>query len=406
LVKDVYPAFISWDEWEQIQQKMQENHLVMQEQMKPRGSTRQGAAMLAGLVRCGKCGHAMRVAYKDNRFQYVCSKGRSELDQTSCQFLSGSRIDDAVLTAFFEAIRPANIDALQAASRLQVAQHEEQLKHLRLDVERLNFGAHRAERQYNKVDPENRLIAATLERRWESAMEELEQARSKLKDAETAPPVTAKVSPADRKLFTDAGKQMPELWPRLSLDSRKQLLRTLICGVNLNRGDAGCVRIRIVWRGGMVTELERQVPIMSQKYSSQEKLVAQRIRELSSIGQTLDEIAASLNQEGFVPCRGGQFTAIIVSKLKHQYVIVSGLEQIRRGTRPKGTYTAAEVAAQLGVQRNWIYRKISSGEIRIDKNEAFGCYLFPKSKQMINDLKRLKLGKCAHVSIQKVHHES
>ena len=98
---------------EQIQQKMQENHLVMQEQMKPRGSTRQGAAMLAGLVRCGKCGHAMRVAYKDNRFQYVCSKGRSELDQTSCQFLSGSRIDDAVLTAFFEAIRPANIDALQ-----------------------------------------------------------------------------------------------------------------------------------------------------------------------------------------------------------------------------------------------------------------------------------------------------
>ena len=216
----------------------------------------------------------------------------------------------------------------------------------------------------------------------------------------------AKVSPADRKLFIDAGKQMPELWPRLSLDSRKQLLRTLICGVNLNRGDAGCVRIRIVWRGGMVTELERQVPIMSQKYSSQENLVAQRIRELSSIGQTLDEIAASLNQEGFVPCRGGQFTAIIVSKLKHQYVIVSGLEQIRRGTRPKGTYTTAEVAAQLGVQRNWIYRKISSGEIRIDKNEAFGCYLFPKSKQTINDLKQLKLGKCAHVSIQKVHHES
>lgn len=106
---------------------------------------------------------------------------------------------------------------------------------------------------------------------------------------------------------------MPELWPRLSLDSRKQLLRTLICAVNLNRGDAGCVKIRIVWRGGLVTELNRQVRIMSQKYSSLEKLVAQRIRDLASIGQTLDEIAAPLNHEGFVPCRGGQFTAIIVS---------------------------------------------------------------------------------------------
>ena len=406
LVKDVYPAYINWDEWEQIQQKIRENHRVMQNQMKPRGHARQGAAMLAGLVRCGKCGHAMRVVYKQNRFQYKCSKGKSELNQTSCQFLSGSRIDDAVLTAYFDAIRPANIDALQAASRLQVAQHQDQLKHLRQDVERLNFTAHRAERQYNKVDPENRLIAATLERRWESAMEELEQSRFKLKEAESVPPVTAKISAAHRKLFADAGKQMSELWSRLSLDSRKQLLRTLICGINLNRGDAGCVKIRIVWRGGLVTEVERQVPIMSQKYSSLEKLVTQRIQELSSAGQTLDEIAVSLNQEGFVPCRGGHFTAIIVSKLKHQYGIVSGLEQIRRGTRPKGTYTTAEVAVQLGVQRSWIYRKISSGEIRIDKNEAFGCYLFPKSKQTINDLKQLKLGKCAHVSIQKVHHES
>lgn len=406
LVKGVYPAYITWDDWEQIQRKIQENHRVMQNQMRPRGAARQGSAMLTGLVRCSKCGHTMFVVYKQNRFQYKCSKGKSELDHASCQYLSGSRIDEAVITAFFEAIRPANIDALQATSRLQVSQHQDQLKHLRQDVERLSFTAHRAERQYNRVDPENRLIAATLERRWESALDELEQARSKLKEAETVPPVTTRISAADRKLFADAGKQLPDLWPRLSMDSRKQLLRTLITGVNLNRGDAGCVKIRIVWRGGLVTEIERQVPILSQKYSSFEKLVAQRIRELSSIGQTLGQIAESLNQEGFVPCRGGAFTCTIVSKLKHQYEIVSGLEQIRRGTRPTGTYTTSEVAAQLGIQRNWIYRKISSGEIRIDKNEAFGCYLFPKTKQTINDLNRLKSGKCAHVSIQKVHHES
>lgn len=115
LVKDVYPAYVSWKQWEKIQGKMAENHRNMQARLTNRNSTKSGYALLAGLIRCGKCGRAMRVLYKEQRFQYTCSKSQSDLRQGSCQYLSGKRIDEAVVSAFFDAISPAQIDALKAA---------------------------------------------------------------------------------------------------------------------------------------------------------------------------------------------------------------------------------------------------------------------------------------------------
>ena len=115
---------------------------------------------------------------------------------------------------------------------------------------------------------------------------------------------------------------------------------------------------------------------------------------------TCDEIISRLNEEGFVPCRGGEFTTAIVMKLKHRYGITSKLEDFRRGNRPRNKYTAEELAEEVGVKRAWIYRKISRGEIRIEKDSTYGCYLFPRTKQAVQQLRRLKEGKRAHVSFQ------
>lgn len=400
LVYDVYPAYITWADWERIQEKMQENQRTMQARFTRRDGARQGEALLAGLVRCCKCGRAMQVSYKDNRFQYICCKNVNELAQGGCQFISGERIDDSVVQSFFEAIQPAQIDALESVSRQQRAEREQRLKLLRQEVERLNYAAHRAERQYDKVDPENRLIAATLERKWEQAAEELDQARNALVDAERGPLPIIKISSSERAIFANAGRELPKIWPKLSLTSRKAILRTLVKGVNLDRAEDGLARISIVWRGGSVTVITRQVPIHSLRYTALEKRTVDRVRQLTDEGLTCDAIIKTLNEEGRIPCRGGKFTRAILTKLKARYGILSKLEQVRRGLNPKTAYTAEEIADQIPVDRAWIYRKIRLGKIRINKDPIYGCYFFPRTKAALKQLRELKQGSRAHVSFQ------
>lgn len=405
LVKGVYPAYISWEEYEQIQRKVEENRQQMDEQFRRKGGIRQGAALLSGLVRCGQCGHAMNVAYKDNRFQYTCDNARVEYGKRSCQFLSGERIDTLVVEEFFRALAPAQIDALEKVSAKQRAHHREQVDHLRQELTRLEFAAARAERQYDSVDPENRLIAATLERKWEQALLEHDAAKSRLAEAEATTPQAIAVPVELRESFADVGRQLPKLWPRLSFEARKSLLRTLVDRVNLLRDVEGVCQIRIVWRGGIVTETRVRLPVHSLRYSQTEERVADRIRELFEQGHCLQEVIDTLNVEGYVPCRGGAFTPSIVNKLKQRYNIMSKLEQLRRGELPPNAYTIKQLAQLIEIDPSWIYRKIGDGSIRIKKDRVYSCYLFPRTKQCLSQLKRLKKGVLAHATIQKVHHD-
>ena len=248
LVKDVYPAYISWDEYETSQRQIESNDQKMSKQFKRKGGVRHGAAMLTGLVCCAKCGHAMRVAYKQNRFQYVCNDAHNRYAKPSCQFLSGERIDVEVIKEFFRVLEPAQIDVLEKVMQQQTFHHREQIKYLQQEVKRLEYEARRAERQYDCVDPDNRLIAATLEKKWEHALEEFELAKVNLEDARATAPKTSPIPNELRESFVNVGRKLPELWPRLSVEPRKSLLRTLVERVNLLRNEDGVARIRIVWR--------------------------------------------------------------------------------------------------------------------------------------------------------------
>lgn len=405
LVKDVYPAYISWKEFEEIQQKIAENQVRMQQEHFKKTRKAAGDAMLTGLVYCAKCGRKMRVAYKEGRFQYICNKSRFELGTRSCQFISGHRIDDAVVKEFFEVLAPSQIDALDKVAKTQVSHHDEQVKHLRQDLTRLEYAATRAERQYNNVDPENRLIAASLEKKWEQALTDLEFARAKLTDAEKTVPSCAQIPSELRSLFVDVGERLPEFWPKLSVNARRLLLHALIKQVNLLRDSDGAGHIRIVWQGNLVTEVSVPIAIHSFRSTDMEKRVVESIRVLSARGVTMEQILESLNEdESLRPCRGGAFTPQIVHKLKQRFGIVSNLERLRRGEAAlDNVYTLREMAELIDVHPSWIYRKISSGVIRISKNETYGCYLLPKTKKCVNELRRLRKGKLAHVSIPKVH---
>jgi hypothetical protein len=402
LVRDVYPAYITWEEYQQNQATIEENRQKMAERLTRKQAIRSGAALLTGGVRCSLCGHAMHVAYKTNRYQYMCIAMHKRYAKGTCQHLAGRPIDEAVVREFFAALKPAEIDALERVSRRQADHQRELMHHLEQEVTRLEYAARRAERQYNCVDPENRLIAATLEKKWENALMEREQAKSRLAELQAKAPPPIAIPAELRKAFADVGRGLPDLWPHLSVAAQKQLLRTLVTGVNLRRDAEGMVQVRLVWRGGMVSETSVRLAVSTRRRSEVERKVAARISQLADQGLRDEAIADCLNREGFFPCRGDRFTRTIVLKLRCRYRIWLGLGKLRRGDRPPG-YTVGAMATRIGIDPSWIYREIGRGRIDISKDKAFGCYLFPRTREAIRQMKDLKGGRVRQVSFRKEH---
>ena len=402
LVKDVYPAYITWEEHERILAMIEENRQKMAERLTRKRAVRGGAALLTGLVRCGRCGRSMQVSYKDNRFQYICGAAQSTYAKRNCYYLTGRPIDDAVVQEFFGVLQPAQIDALESVNSMQ-AEHQRELEHhLEQEIQRLDYAAKRAERQYDSVDPENRLIASTLEKKWEGALAELEQSKVRLSELKDRGPQPVAIPPELRAAFADAGRRLPELWERLPIDARKELLRTLVAGVNLNRDTSGVIHIKIAWRGGAVTERSIGVPIFSLRNTEREQIVVARIRAMVEAGENDVRIAERLNQEGVSPCRGVAFTAVIVAKIRRRHQILMGLERLRRGERAPG-YTVREMAELIGIDPSWISRRITRGHIVLRKDARYRCYLFPRTRSAIAQMKQLKSGKVGQVSFPKEH---
>jgi DNA invertase Pin-like site-specific DNA recombinase len=404
LVRDVYPAYITWEEHEWVLATIEENRQKMAERLTRKQAIRRGAALLTGLVRCGRCGHAMHVAYKENRFQYICQYASSHHAGTNCQYLTGRPIDEAVVQEFFRVLQPSEIDALERVNSKQAEHRHELEHHLEQEVRRLEFAASRAGRQYDSVDPENRLIAATLEKRWEEALVELEQAKARLAELKARGPQPVAIPAELRAAFADAGRRLPELWGRLPVEAQKTLLRTLVAGVNLKRDETGVVTIRIAWRGGLVSERSVGVPVVTIRDTDRERSVMARIRDLVEAGRDDAAIAEDLNREGHRPCRGAAFTAAIISKLRRRHHIVMGLERVRRGERPPG-YTVREMAGLIGVDPSWISRKMSRGQILLEKDPQYKCYLFPRTRTAVGQMKQLRSGKVLQVSFPKEHRD-
>jgi hypothetical protein len=162
VVKDKYPAYVDWETFERIQVMLRDNRAEYLHN-KTRGIPRDGAALLHGIAWCGECGHKMAVRYKGGS-QYVCNHLRQQHGVPVCQCLRSAAIDRSVAAAFLAAVAPAEIDAWARARKVQ-RQSDEALRRAEMQqVDRLRYEARLAERQFNRVDPDNRLVAAELER--------------------------------------------------------------------------------------------------------------------------------------------------------------------------------------------------------------------------------------------------
>src|SRR3954453_10542959 len=184
VVKNRYPAYVGWEDFERVQAMLRDNHAEYARN-RTRGVPREGAALLQGSVWCGRCGHKMTVEYKSGT-RYVCNFLQQSQGGPLCQHLSADPIDVRVVAAFFAAVGPAELETWERACAAR-RQTEEALDRAEAQqVERLRYQALLAERQFTRVDPDNRLVAAELEHRWEVALRELRRAEGPRRCSPTA----------------------------------------------------------------------------------------------------------------------------------------------------------------------------------------------------------------------------
>ncbi len=388
VVKDRYPAYVDWQTFERIQAMLRDNHAEYLRR-ETRGTPRNGAALLQGIAWCGECGHKLVVQYCNGN-RYACTYLQHTQGAPMCQHLPADPIDARVVEAFFEAVAPAELDAWEQA---QAARHDAAGALDRAEaqqVERLRYQALLAERQFNRVDPDNRLVAAELERRWEVALRDLRQAEEALARRRAAGAQPPDLTAAERADFCALAPRLPELWrqPGVTRAHKKALLRCLIDKVVMRRA-TDCVQLRVVWRGGAVTKLEVGIAVGALVSLARGAEMEARVLDLARDGVGDAAIATLLTQEGFRSPRHSQVLVNTVGAIRRRHRVLQAPSHPR--CLP-GWLTVSQLARQLGIPRRWIDQRIRSGVIVVGTHPPMKLHLFPDAEATIAGFRSLRAG--------------
>ena len=391
-VKDKYPASISWDTYEPIQAMLKENDAEY-DRNRTRGVPRPGKALLHGMVACGQCGHKMVVQDKTGT-RYLCNYLRQQYGVPVCQYIPGDPIDDAVVSAFFEALSPLELDAYSQVVQAQRQSDDALDLAQRQQLQRLQYQLDLAERQFNQVDPANRLVAAELENRWENALREFKTAQDAYDSAKATSTQTPKLSAKLRRAFEAIGQKLPEVWNQdaLSQSQKKALLRCLIDKVIVHRSQRDTVHTRIVWKGGDVTTLELPIHVGSWNELNNSTELEPTILDLHHQGLDDETIAQRLTAQGYrSPLDTTKLLTNTVKclRLKHKAFITRSQSHSRR---IPGWLTIPQAAAALGCSPHWFYYHIKKGAMVIDRDHTTGLYLFPDSPETLEQFQDLQGG--------------
>lgn len=400
VVKDRYPPYIDWPTYEKIRSIVRDNRAEYM-RIKTRGAPRDGDLLLHGIAWCARCGHKMYVRYKGGG-EYVCNHLRSHEGLPACQHIRASRVDAAVAGVFLTALAPAELDALSQARRAQQQVDAALRTSANHQLERKRYAAALAERQFNRVDPDNRLVAGELERRWEAALSEVRAAEEAV--AQQAPP-RAITQMALGKAFTGkvialAG-HLPQIWAdeATSDAQRKALLRCLVEKVVLDRGERDVALVRIVWRGGAVSDLEVKMKVNSVAHLARGEEMRDRVLDLARAGMPDDEIAAVLTGEGH---RSPNCTEKVLPITVQQIRLGAGIRvtvQRNRWSHDPGLLSAPELAARLDIPVNWLYVQIRHKRLLIDRQPS-GAHLFPNTPSVMAAVQNLRNHTIRHLDLR------
>lgn len=402
VVKDKYPAYVGWETFERIQQMLQDNHAEYERNM-TRGVPRAGRALLAGLLYCGECAHKMMVRYS-GATRYLCSFFHQQHGAPFCQNLPANPVDATVVEAFFEALSPVELDLYEKAiaAREKMADDAEHARQQQ-QLQRLRYQAELARRRFERCDPDNRLVAVELERRWEAALRELRQAEESEAAEWHAKQHKDEFIPAElteelKATFKDIGQRLPEIWDKdlISQQQKKALVRCLIEKIIVRRIAPDLILRRIVWKGGETTTFEVPTTVGSFADLSGAQEMERLVVKLFKEGNTDRELARRLTEMGHrSPQKKKYVVRSTVQTIRHRHGLLWGgrVKGASRAHNVPGYFTVSQVARKIEVPNPWVYARIYNGTIQITKDTGTGLYLFPDDPATVEGFRKLKEGK-------------
>lgn len=330
LIRDRFEAYIPWETFERIQEKLRENSHLGATLSAPR----HGPSVLAGLVVCGRCGQRMLVSYAqvkqglpNGSLRYNCQRAAIDYGGDLCQSLSGAALESFVIERLLQAVSPASLE-LSLAAGADIQRERQQLeKHWQQRLTRSRYEVEQARRQYAAVDPDHRLVARELEHRWDEALRAEEQQQAEYQRFQLTSP--EQLSDEQRAQILAISQQLPTLW-RASTTTpkdRQVIARLLLEQVQVNvEGNSERVEVELRWAGGFVSRHVMRRPVTTYEQLSNFAELLTRIESLLAANKSLGEIAQQLNEDGFrPPKRSSKFTAGILTRFLRDRGIRTGV---------------------------------------------------------------------------------
>jgi DNA invertase Pin-like site-specific DNA recombinase len=387
---DAHPGYITWDQLLRNQRQLDDNRTWRAEEH--RGAVREGPSLLQGIVLCGSCGRRMTIRYQrqGSLLMYECHQLHWQVTARTCQTLRGDRIDQAVVACLLEALEPAQLEVALAALDQVEARARQVDQQWHRQIERAQYEADLARRRYQAVDPDNRLVARSLEREWNEKRAEVDALEREF--ALLPKQAALMLTPAQREQIRHLAKDLPASWhaPTTTFVERKPLIRWLIKDVTLSkRGNVIDVAIR--WQTEALTRLA--IPRYKQSWEERQTSpqVVARVQELSPT-HTTAQIAALLNEEGERAGLGGSFTVSKSEWIRYAYHIPAGCPERPKaaptGQRGDGRYSAKAAAELLNVDVSTIAEWCKTGRLESVRSTPLGPRWITLTPELIATLRK------------------
>lgn len=376
LIPDHHEGYISWDDFERIQRMLADNTSTFGS--KAKGAAKKGPALLSGLLRCRRCGRKLMVSYSGRNHavpRYCCIRGRMDNGESTCINFGAVPVDEMVSREVLRVVEPSAIEAAVLVASEASTKQDEVIDSLLMDIKAARYAADRAGKQYHAVDPDNRLVADELERRWNQALERVYEVEQRLQQEQRRH--QAKVPPSPGSLGALA-RDFDRVWndPEIDIRLKKRIIRTLIEEVVVDIDlKAHEVDVVIHWKGGLHTaaRVARRRKGQSSRHTASDTVEA--VRVLARVcGDEL--IAGYLNRNGLRTGQGNRWTKERVTSLRSARKIPRyTMENQQAG----GWMNLTQAAKHLGVSSRTLRQAAERGHINAEHPLPDGPWVFERA---------------------------
>ena len=375
LIPHAHEGYVPWEEFEQIRQAITANNL----RPDAVGAAKKGAALLAGLLRCRRCGRKLTVRYTGSAhdvLRYACLRGLLDHGEPRCVAFGGIPVDDAIAGEVLRVVQPAAVEAALVASEQAARQQDEVVAALQRDLEAARYAALRAQRQYDATDPENRLVAGELEQRWNLTLQRVQELEARI--ASHTAGRGPEQPPPTREAFAELATRLEAIWhdPGTDVRLKKRIVRTLLQEVLVDvDSTAGMITLVLHWAGGVHTELRVPRRRRGQHSNQTPPAIVDAIASLARICPD-KLIAGILNRNGLQTGQGNRWTQERVTALRSHHQIAC----YNRETRvAQGWLNLTEAAAVVGLSPRTLRLAVERGESPAEHPLPEGPWIFQQT---------------------------